>query len=216
MFPSGSLIRPKRFARAFGGTAMPCPSASSSMSLLFTPCPEKWTMLGSDLCSRSCKSLTCVAKSDWISNCLPKVLFLIPSSMSFCSLPSFSLSVSRLLAARNRIRFNRRIRRKEYLKSMQDWRADCSRRSLWHLRLSGCRRGQSYLPGRPNRYVMPDSPPELGGLSREKFIYISTTGRITGKTHTVELWFAWSNGKVYLSHEGEQTDWMKNIQKNPV
>jgi hypothetical protein len=62
---------------------------------------------------------------------------------------------------------------------------------------------------------MPDSPPELGGLSREKFIYLSTTGRITGKTHTVELWFASRKGKVYLSHEGEPTDWMKNIQKNP-
>jgi deazaflavin-dependent oxidoreductase (nitroreductase family) len=64
-------------------------------------------------------------------------------------------------------------------------------------------------------YGMSQSPAELGGLSREKFIYLSTVGRITGKAHTVELWFAWSNGKVYLSQEGEQTDWMKNIQKNP-
>jgi hypothetical protein len=61
---------------------------------------------------------------------------------------------------------------------------------------------------------MPDSKPELDGLSREKFIYLSTTGRVTGKTHTVELWFASINGKVYLSHEGEPSDWMKNIQKN--
>jgi len=30
----------------------------------------------------------------------------------------------------------------------------------------------------------------------------------------VELWFANRNGKVYLSHEGEETDWMKNIKKN--
>ncbi len=62
---------------------------------------------------------------------------------------------------------------------------------------------------------MPDSLPELGGLSHEEFIYLSTIGRITGKTHNVELWFAWRDGKVYLSHEGEQTDWMKNIRKNP-
>ena len=60
--------------------------------------------------------------------------------------------------------------------------------------------------------MTPDSPPELGGLSREKFIHLSTIGRITGKTHTVELWFAFRNGKVYLSHEGEQTDWMKNME----
>ena len=62
---------------------------------------------------------------------------------------------------------------------------------------------------------MPDFPPELGGLSREQFIHLSTIGRVTGKTHTVELWFAWRNGKVYLSHEGERSDWMKNIQTNP-
>ena len=30
----------------------------------------------------------------------------------------------------------------------------------------------------------------------------------------VKLWFAINEGKVYLSHEGEETDWMKNIKKN--
>jgi len=30
----------------------------------------------------------------------------------------------------------------------------------------------------------------------------------------VELWFAVNDGKVYLSHEGEDPDWMKNIKKN--
>jgi len=30
----------------------------------------------------------------------------------------------------------------------------------------------------------------------------------------VELWFAFSGGKVYLSHEGEETDWIKNIKEN--
>ena len=29
--------------------------------------------------------------------------------------------------------------------------------------------------------------------------------------HTVELWFAIVEGKIYLSHEGAYTDWMKNI-----
>ena len=30
----------------------------------------------------------------------------------------------------------------------------------------------------------------------------------------VELWFAVNRGRVYLSHEGEETDWMKNIRRN--
>ncbi len=48
-----------------------------------------------------------------------------------------------------------------------------------------------------------------------KFIHITTLGRRTGKQHVVELWFAIANGKVYLSHEGQETDWMKNIAQNP-
>jgi len=30
----------------------------------------------------------------------------------------------------------------------------------------------------------------------------------------VELWFAVVDGKVYLSHEGRETDWMRNIRKD--
>ena len=49
----------------------------------------------------------------------------------------------------------------------------------------------------------------------EKFIYLTTIGRVTGNDHAVELWFARSKEKIFLSHEGEYTDWMKNIKKNP-
>lgn len=55
---------------------------------------------------------------------------------------------------------------------------------------------------------------ELENVASEKFIHLTTTGRKTGKPRTVELWFAVNGGKVYLSHEGEETDWMKNIKKN--
>jgi len=51
-------------------------------------------------------------------------------------------------------------------------------------------------------------------LKNEKFIYLTTKGRKTGKMHVVELWFAHANNRIYLSHEGEFTDWMKNIEKN--
>jgi deazaflavin-dependent oxidoreductase (nitroreductase family) len=55
---------------------------------------------------------------------------------------------------------------------------------------------------------------ELAVVAPEKFIHLTTTGRRTRKPHTVELWFAINDGKVYLSHEGEETDWMRNIKKN--
>ena len=48
-------------------------------------------------------------------------------------------------------------------------------------------------------------------LRKEKFAYLTTVGRRSGKVHTVELWFAWSGDKIFLSHEGAFTDWMKNI-----
>ncbi len=57
---------------------------------------------------------------------------------------------------------------------------------------------------------------DFESINKEKFIYLTTKGRNTGKEYTKELWFAQSsNGKIYLSHEGERTDWMKNLMKNP-
>jgi deazaflavin-dependent oxidoreductase (nitroreductase family) len=56
---------------------------------------------------------------------------------------------------------------------------------------------------------------EFGVLNKEKFIYLTTTGRKTGRSYTKELWFAVSSGKIFLSHEGDYTDWMKNIARNP-
>jgi deazaflavin-dependent oxidoreductase (nitroreductase family) len=57
-------------------------------------------------------------------------------------------------------------------------------------------------------------PRELDSVKKQKLIYVTTTGRKTGKPHTVEVWFAVADGLVYLSHEGERTDWMKNIVEN--
>ena len=54
----------------------------------------------------------------------------------------------------------------------------------------------------------------VGRVEDEKYIYLTTFGRNTGHAHTVELWFAMAEGKIYLSHEGTHTDWMKNIIKN--
>jgi len=48
----------------------------------------------------------------------------------------------------------------------------------------------------------------------EKLIHVTTRGRLTAKPHMVELWFAVSHDRVFLSHEGEETDWMKNIRKH--
>jgi deazaflavin-dependent oxidoreductase (nitroreductase family) len=58
------------------------------------------------------------------------------------------------------------------------------------------------------------SKDDLVKVASRKLIHLTTRGRKTAKLHMVELWFAVHDGKVYLSHEGEETDWMKNIKKN--
>jgi deazaflavin-dependent oxidoreductase (nitroreductase family) len=59
-------------------------------------------------------------------------------------------------------------------------------------------------------------PYDLSKVSAEKLVHLTTKGRKTGRPHLVELWFApaLSGQTVFLSHEGKETDWMKNIQKN--
>ena len=55
---------------------------------------------------------------------------------------------------------------------------------------------------------------KLSAVQSEKLIHLTTRGRKTGRAHTVELWFAIHNDKIYLSHEGRDTDWMKNISNS--
>ncbi len=57
-------------------------------------------------------------------------------------------------------------------------------------------------------------PRDLEPLKKEQLANLTTIGRKSGKPHTVELWFAVADGKIYLSHEGETTDWMRNIASN--
>ncbi|MGI0091422.1 MAG: nitroreductase family deazaflavin-dependent oxidoreductase [Nitrososphaerales archaeon] len=61
---------------------------------------------------------------------------------------------------------------------------------------------------------MTEKSKSIKSVGDEKYIRLSTLGRKSGKPHIVELWFALADGKVYLSHEGKHTDWIKNVVKN--
>ena len=51
-------------------------------------------------------------------------------------------------------------------------------------------------------------------LANEDFAYLTTTGRRSGKQHTVEIWFALHDGRLYmLSGGGDRADWVKNLRK---
>lgn len=51
----------------------------------------------------------------------------------------------------------------------------------------------------------------------EQFLYLTTTGRITGRPHEIEIWFVAHDGRYYLvSEKREQADWVRNILRQPA
>ena len=50
----------------------------------------------------------------------------------------------------------------------------------------------------------------------EQYLYLTTTGRVTGKPREIEIWFVENDGKYYvLAEHREKADWVKNIARNP-
>ena len=57
----------------------------------------------------------------------------------------------------------------------------------------------------------------LSKLTREEYCYLTTTGRITGKPHQIEIWFGLHEDSLYLlSGCMDGSDWVKNLLKNPA
>jgi deazaflavin-dependent oxidoreductase (nitroreductase family) len=59
---------------------------------------------------------------------------------------------------------------------------------------------------------------ELAALAREQFCYLTTTGRKSGKRHTIEIWFAMEPGgrTLYMLSGGrDRSDWVRNIRQDP-
>jgi deazaflavin-dependent oxidoreductase (nitroreductase family) len=53
-------------------------------------------------------------------------------------------------------------------------------------------------------------------LSRFREINISVTGRKSGRTISIPVWFVWEDNKLYLLPvQGSDTQWYKNVLKKP-
>ncbi|MBI3304589.1 MAG: nitroreductase family deazaflavin-dependent oxidoreductase [Deltaproteobacteria bacterium] len=58
--------------------------------------------------------------------------------------------------------------------------------------------------------------PDLQALNRASLVHLTVRGRKSGKPHTVKIWFATGNGKIYVtSARGTDAQWVKNLRKNP-
>ncbi|HCI79286.1 MAG TPA: nitroreductase family deazaflavin-dependent oxidoreductase [Ktedonobacter sp.] len=59
-------------------------------------------------------------------------------------------------------------------------------------------------------------PINLDSLANENFCYLTTTGRRSGKPHTIEIWFALKGNTLYMLSGGrDKSDWVRNISQHP-
>ncbi len=53
-------------------------------------------------------------------------------------------------------------------------------------------------------------------LADEEFCYLTTVGRVTGRPHEIEIWFALEGQTLYLLSGGrDRSDWVKNLKRVP-
>ena len=54
-------------------------------------------------------------------------------------------------------------------------------------------------------------------FASEQYCYLTTTGRVTGHPHQIEIWFAIDRDTLYLlSGGGGRSDWVKNLRREPA
>ena len=56
----------------------------------------------------------------------------------------------------------------------------------------------------------------LSTVKDQDYCYLTTTGRVSGHPHEIEIWFGINDNILYLlSGGGDKSDWVKNLLKNP-
>ncbi len=57
---------------------------------------------------------------------------------------------------------------------------------------------------------------DIHALAEEDTCYLTTTGRVSGRPHTIEIWFALAGQTLYLLAGGrENADWVRNVRHFP-
>jgi deazaflavin-dependent oxidoreductase (nitroreductase family) len=53
-------------------------------------------------------------------------------------------------------------------------------------------------------------------VSESEFLYLTTTGRLSGQPRQIEIWFTERDGRYYLVAEyGERAGWVQNLRTDP-
>jgi deazaflavin-dependent oxidoreductase (nitroreductase family) len=53
-------------------------------------------------------------------------------------------------------------------------------------------------------------------LAAEPFCYLTTTGRVTGNPHEIEIWFVVQGTTAYLMAGDHRSDWVLNARRQPA
>jgi len=57
---------------------------------------------------------------------------------------------------------------------------------------------------------------ELAEAADDDFCYLTTSGRVSGRPHEIEIWFALAGRTLFLlSGGGDRSDWVRNLLAEP-
>ncbi len=56
----------------------------------------------------------------------------------------------------------------------------------------------------------------IASLKNQEYCYLTTTGRVSGRPHEIEIWFGVYGNTIYLLSGSERSDWVKNLLKDPA
>ena len=52
-------------------------------------------------------------------------------------------------------------------------------------------------------------------FAADDFCYLTTIGRVSGRPHTIEIWFALDGNTLYMLSGSHRSDWVKNLLRAP-
>jgi deazaflavin-dependent oxidoreductase (nitroreductase family) len=57
--------------------------------------------------------------------------------------------------------------------------------------------------------------PAYAQFAADDFCYLTTIGRVTGRPHTIEIWFAQHGDTIYMLSGSHTSDWVLNLRRAP-
>lgn len=56
----------------------------------------------------------------------------------------------------------------------------------------------------------------LSSLKSEEYCYLTTTGRVSGHPHEIEIWFVVEDRTLYILAGNHRSDWVRNLHVQPA